>query len=404
MESIQRAKTRSEKAQMSNSVGRKRLLRRILPPLSTRLGMRRLFKWATRASVVSLLARSIEAVAQSGDAAIVFGRINLAVERVQVTGATSSHTDRLSNNRSILGFRGSEDLGDGLKAIWQIAGSVAPDTGTGSIASRDSRVGLEGAWGTLFAGAWTLPYSSATSSFDPFYLTTAGYMALLGNGLAFLTDNVSNSSSFDRRQENVAQYWTPAWSGLSARFAYAFNEEVVKATGAKPSLWSASASYARAPWLATAAHEVHRQYQAARGSDSGTKVGVSYETTALRVSALVEHLRYETAEGPLTRDAVFVSAAHKDGRFSYQVAYSKAGGGHGAPSTSVGFVNAGDRTAASQVTLGVEYSLSRRTSLRAFASRIANQADAAYDFAINQAGVGLGQKPLVAALGIRHDF
>lgn len=354
--------------------------------------------------MVFLLEGSMEAVAQSGDTAVVFGRINLAVERVQVTGAPSGHTDRLSNNRSILGFRGSEDLGDGLKAIWQIAGSVALDTGTGSIASRDSRVGMQGAWGTLFAGAWTLPYTSATSSFDPFYPTTAGYMALLGNGSASLTDNVSNSSSFDRRQENVAQYWTPEWSGLSARFAYAFNEEVVKATGAKPSLWSASASYARAPWLFTVAHEVHRQYQAARGSDSGTKLGASYETSKYRVAALVEHLRYETATGPLTRDAIFVSAVFKDGRFSYQVARSTALAAHGSRSTSVGFINSGDQTAASQMTLGVEYALSRRTSLLAFASRISNQAHAAYDFAINGAGVGVGQKPLVAALGIRHDF
>ena len=357
-----------------------------------------------RACLMPILAGSIEAMAQSTDSAAVFGRINVAIERVQVSGPPSSHMDRLSNNRSILGFRGAEDLGDGLKAIWQIAGSVAPDTGIGSIASRDSRVGLQGTWGTLFAGAWTLPYTSATSSFDPFYPTTAGYMALLGNGSAALADNISNRSAFDRRQENVAQYWTPEWSGMSARLAYAFNEELVPATGARPSLWSSSISYAHGPWHLTAAHEIHRQYQTARGSDTGIKLGVSYETTTCRVAALAEHLRYETSKGSLTRDAAFVSAVCKDGAFSYQAAYSRALEGHGAPSSSVGFINAGESTGASQATVGVEYAFSRRTSLFAFVSRIANQSAAAYDFATNQAGAKTGQQPRVVALGIRHDF
>ena len=40
-----------------------------------------------------------------------------------------------------------------------------------------------------------------------------------------ISDNVIDTSAFDRRQRNVIQYWTPAWSGVSARLAYALNED-----------------------------------------------------------------------------------------------------------------------------------------------------------------------------------
>jgi predicted porin len=354
--------------------------------------------------VFGFVAGGRPAFGQSADSAVIFGRINLAIERVDVPGGSPSKQSRLSNNRSVLGFKGTEDLGDGFKAIWQIEGSVGPDTGSGSIASRDTRVGLSGAWGTLFAGSWALPYTAATSSFDPFYPTTAGYMALLGNGSAALADNVSNSSSFDRRQQNVVQYWSPAWSGLSAQVAYAFNEEAVAATGAKPWLVSGSASYVHAPWSVTIAHEIHRAYQIAGGSDTGSKLGVSYELTALRVAAAVERLKYQTASGELTRVAAYVSARYRQGAATLLGGYSRALDGRGGATQSVGFIGSGSATSANQITVGAEYAFSRRTSVFAYFSRIGNDSAAAYDFAINQAGVRPGEDPRVFALGIRHDF
>ncbi len=364
-----------------------------------------IFRFSVRSLLTtSFLTCALSAHAQSADSAVIYGRLNLAAERVDLPGGAPAHTSRLSNYRSVLGFRGSEDLGDGLKAIWQLEGALSLDTGTGGFLSRDTRIGLSGPWGTAFAGVWTLPYTAATSSFDPFYPTTAGYMALMGNGSAPSTDNVIDTSAFDRRQRNVVQYWSPAWAGVSARIAYAFNEETVAATGARPSLISASATADWDGWTLTAAHEIHRQYQTAHGSDTGSKLGASTTLAPVKLAAVVEHLRYETATGSLSRNAAYVSAAWKIGATTLNAGFARAFDGRGAASTQVGFIGGGNHTGASQLTLGADYSLSPRTTLFVFFSRIANESGAAYDFAINQVGATAGQDPRVIALGLRHNF
>jgi predicted porin len=53
---------------------------------------------------------------------------------------------------------------------------------------------------------------------------------------------------------------------------------------------------------------------------------------------------------------------------------------------------------------GADHELSRRTSLYAFVTRIDNQARAAYDFATNPLGVGVGEKPKALSIGMRHVF
>ncbi|MEB0178335.1 porin, partial [Undibacterium sp. CCC3.4] len=57
-------------------------------------------------------------------------------------------------NTSRLGFRGNEDLGGGLKAIWQLEGGVILDTGTsdGDLFGRQANVGLQGDFGRIVAG------------------------------------------------------------------------------------------------------------------------------------------------------------------------------------------------------------------------------------------------------------
>ena len=123
----------------------------------------------------------------------VYGRLNVAMEHMETSAAGAAaggkalSVTRLVNNRSVFGFKGTEDLGGGNKAIFQVEGTLSPDTGEGSPAQRDTRVGLEGGYGQLFLGHWTTPYNNSTSGLDPFYPTTAGYMSIMGNGCLLYT-------------------------------------------------------------------------------------------------------------------------------------------------------------------------------------------------------------------------
>ncbi|WP_312263876.1 porin, partial [Rivihabitans pingtungensis] len=61
-----------------------------------------------------------------------YGAIDETLESVSARGAADSarnigQTTRVTSNSSLIGFKGSEDLGNGLKAIWQVESGLAID-------------------------------------------------------------------------------------------------------------------------------------------------------------------------------------------------------------------------------------------------------------------------------------
>ncbi len=361
---------------------------------------------ATRAAHLAALALLSAGHAHAQQAVTIYGRLNVSMEHVD-NGSGFTQT-RLVNNRSVLGFRGSEDLGGGVKAIFQLEGTLSPDTGAGEPFRRDTRVGLEGPWGTLFAGHWVTAYAGATSSLDPFYPTTAGYMSILANGSGPSVDNVNNVYSFDRRQANSIHYWTPAWRGLALRLTHGMSEER-PAGGAHPALDSAAAVYERGPWYAVLAHERHRDYQGAGLDDRASKAALAYQFGPAawgrtRVAAIVERLEYGTASGELARDAAWVSVSHQMGAHGLRLAVGRARAGSGPSTARVGYLRSGPGTGATQATLGYDYTLSKRSSVYAYVTRLDNGANAAYDFPINGVGPAAGATLKGLSMGMRHNF
>ena len=85
----------------------------------------------------------------------VYGRLNVSVERQkQVTGfdesgaAIERNVSVLQNSASRIGFKGTEDLGGGLKAAFLIESGFSPDTGAASLSSVCMSGGIFGAVGT----------------------------------------------------------------------------------------------------------------------------------------------------------------------------------------------------------------------------------------------------------------
>lgn len=336
--------------------------------------------------------------AQSDDIQL-YGRLNLALESVQDSG----HAMRVSNHRSVFGLRGSEAITGGLRLLYQVESALAPDTGSGALAARDTRVGLAGRWGTLFAGNWSTPYNTATSGVDPFYPTTAGYMSIMGNGAAPSAGNLDDTASFDRRQKNSLHYWTPAWRGLSLRLAHGFNEER-PAGGARPALGSGALQFERGPLFVALAHERHRDYQGPGLSDRGSKLALAWQFGRVRLALAGERLEYRTPTGSLRRDAWFAAVSRQSGAHALRLAVARAKDGKGSATERIGFIAAGPDTGALHATVGYDYVLSRRTSLFAFHTRIHNRAHGTVDFAINGLAPVEGARLRGTAMGIRHAF
>ncbi|HFC8088304.1 TPA: porin, partial [Neisseria meningitidis] len=88
--------------------------------------------------------------------------------QVKVTKAKSRIRTKISDFGSFIGFKGSEDLGEGLKAVWQLEQDVSvAGGGATQWGNRESFVGLAGEFGTLRAGRVANQFDDASQAIDP---------------------------------------------------------------------------------------------------------------------------------------------------------------------------------------------------------------------------------------------
>ncbi|MGE5170740.1 MAG: porin, partial [Rudaea sp.] len=109
-------------------------------------------------AVAGALAAPLAAHAQTANVTL-YGRLNLDLEFVKGEQPDGSNPTvaRLSANSSRFGVRGTESLGGGLSAIFQIESDVRGDTASGGFSTRDTFVGFQGGWGTFKMGKMLMP-------------------------------------------------------------------------------------------------------------------------------------------------------------------------------------------------------------------------------------------------------
>jgi predicted porin len=118
----------------------------------------------------------------------IYGIIDTGIEYVNHANAKQDSLVRVSSgamNTSRIGFRGSEDLGGGLKAVFQLENGFKVDTGefdsAGVLFNRQANVGLEGSFGRLVIGRsftttydFILPFDPMGYSGQYSWVTSAG--------------------------------------------------------------------------------------------------------------------------------------------------------------------------------------------------------------------------------------
>jgi predicted porin len=171
------------------------------------------------------------AMAQVPSGVQLYGRLNLALDNYQAEGAAlGSAFDyksrmRVSDTASRVGIRGSEDLGNGIRAIFQIESGVNVDNGsitgqngitnpnTGFWASRDSWVGIEGdRFGRLTFGRQSVYWSNGTiEQIGANYINASSPLASYSQSGAVVGPVA--------RESNTAQY-SLRFGGFSATASY----------------------------------------------------------------------------------------------------------------------------------------------------------------------------------------
>jgi len=107
------------------------------------------------------------------DAATIYGRMDLSLDRVSIDNDTGGANDDGSNwevnsHASRFGVKGDADLGSGLKALYKIEWQVDADDGSDTLKARNRYVGLSGGFGTVLLGMMDTPLKSAQGKVDQF--------------------------------------------------------------------------------------------------------------------------------------------------------------------------------------------------------------------------------------------
>ncbi|WP_227470362.1 porin [Massilia sp. YMA4] len=162
------------------------------------------------AAVACLAAAGVHA--QS--AVTLYGLLDTGIDYASNAAANGHAVTRVSSggmNTSRWGIKGSEDLGDGLKAVYQMEGGILMDTGgiDGQLFRRQANVGLDGRYGRLVLGRSFTSVYDTVIRFDPMGFAPFYSWATTGNATG--PSKYGMTTGFD----NLVKY-----SGSTGDFKY----------------------------------------------------------------------------------------------------------------------------------------------------------------------------------------
>ncbi|VAW83099.1 hypothetical protein MNBD_GAMMA16-428 [hydrothermal vent metagenome] len=247
-------------------------------------------------------------------------------------GDAESSSIAMNWNDSNIGFKGSEDLGGGLSAIYQAEVGVdfsGGEGGTGETADglgkfRNTYLGFSGDWGTAIMGRNETPFRSATAKLDPFDNTVGDFAGVLG---------VSSSGvRHDVRISNMLAYLSPDIKGFSFQLAYGLDDGAgLDSTSASAQqqlgAMSFAAIYSNGPLYVVGAYQSLFETGAvatgsANADDKATRVGGGYTFGNFTINGLWENVDGGGSDND--HDAYYASGVFAMGSTAFALAYGVA--------------------------------------------------------------------------------
>ena len=341
----------------------------------------------SRIAFAAMLALAGTASAQSG--VTLYGRMDLGL--VVDSGAAAGKSVRISSGvakGSLLGFKGTEDLGDGYKASFQIETGYCSDSaagapnfcsGSNNFMGRQARGELSGAFGALNAGRQFSQAYLNMLKIDPF-LGTAGQM-----------NNIIDSSAF--RLNNSIRYSTPDFAGFSAQVDMALGEQTGNRRGGRET--GASLTYGSGPAYADLVLYEVNNTNGIGIACRNVQLSGTYDFGLFKLHTLAQRSTGHTTGAALNLDVLDLMAG-----ISVPVAGGKFQASYVHHDDRTPLAQHGDKDA-SQIAVGYLYYLSRRVSAYTAYGRIRNVNGAAFlDGNATEAGAGTRS----FNLGMAYDF
>ncbi len=325
-----------------------------------------------------------------------------------------------------IGFKGTEDLGNGLKAVFLLEQGFMLDTGlqqtSGSQFTRQAYMGLSGNFGTVVGGRLYTPHYTFVSGLDPFGAGTVGrYNNVYSSQQIVSIANVGNLTD-PVRVDNAIAYVSPSFlGGLTATLAFSNNanlQEDSNSNSNNNTVYAGLLKYENGP--ITAGVNYHYINAGSRASQAtllapglnnvqNATIGGSYDFKVAKVMALYSYNDVDfvnaLAAGSNNKNATLnnymIGVTAPFGKFTGKASYLYSDGNSAA---------GGD---AQQFAIGLDYSLSKRTVVYSAYSFINNddQRLGAVGDASNSGAYSAGNGYTLPGVfqqgvqvGVRHSF
>lgn len=342
-------------------------------------------------SLIALAAVAASGAAMAQSSVTLYGVVDTSVGYVKGAESVSG----LLNNgtaSSRLGFRGVEDLGNGLKAEFVLEGAVSPDDGGSSFNfQRQSTVGLAGEFGQVRLGRALTASYNAVSRYDVF--GTNG----LGSTLAW-------SEGYQNRSNNMISYISPKFAGFGVGIDYGFGEQEKNKTNRYVGI---GATYDNGPLSLGLGYDKQNN---ALGLDEDFEnedlktwqLGASYDFAVVKLAGFYKQTKYKD-----------VTTGESYGKLkTWNLGVSAPVGAAGVVKASYNNYKWSENSEkAQQFSLGYVHNLSKRTALYGTYSYLKNKNFADADdqltlggSAFKAAGVSDSGKQQGIQVGVRHAF
>ncbi|MBH5329035.1 porin [Eikenella sp. S3360] len=321
---------------------------------------------------------------------ILYGKIRGGVEFTREGTSAQLKSERnawgVVDYGSYIGFKGSEDLGGNLKAIWQVESNASLNGGS-FVNNRDSFIGLEGGFGTVKVGRVVTPLKASLDDQDNWEYNSE-------------TLGLSRYTRFGQRRTSL-NYQSPDFSGFDFSFQMAPGTNVHgdRTNDGKP-VFGLGLGYKNSGFFVRYAAEY------ARKSTTGTdglkdshvhNLSAGYDANNLYVAGAFQYgknvnpiftndaadaydIAHDTVNGGKTKEAQ-ISAAYTFGSITPKISVAYGRGDSNDVQT--------DGARYLQAIVGADYAFSRRTTGLVSVGWLRDKANSNADN-VNSWGVGTG--------------